>query len=369
MRHRPWIAAPILTLLCLAGSGGLFAERPVPAADYVVDLAGLLGEDKQQVQQHLIAFEQSTGAQMVVLIVPDTDGEPIESFALRVAETWQPGSGDQDNGLLLVVSAGDRRMRLEVGYGLEGVIPDATARRIIADVIGPHFREGRFAAGILEAVDEIEGRLLAEAETEAFDTGRDQTGYESPGYGFFDRFYFDFTFCSLIYAEPSYLRFTRLFLFALIFGVAFSVRKMYDRKKGTLVAAAGFVFQELALGTSLEFVNVVWLVLGSLLAAGAFFFLSAPGRWSSLSTRSASGHSKRPFRSSSGGPKSRPSFSFRSRSSSRSSSRSGSSSSSSRSRSSSASSSSRSRSSSSSSRSSFRGGGGKFGGGGASGSW
>ena len=365
MRYRPCIAALILAVLSLSGTMQLLAERPVPAADYVVDLSDILGGDKEQVRERLIAFEELTGAQMVVLIVPDTDGEPIEGFALRVAEAWQPGQTRRDDGLLLVVSTGDRRMRLEVGYGLEGVIPDATARRIIGDVIGPRFREGQYAAGIVQAIDEIEGRLLAETDRNAFEAGANEADTsEPPEYGYFDRFFFDFTFFSLIYAEPPYLRLTRLFLFALIFGVAFALRRMYDRLQGALAAGAGFVFQELALGTTLEFVNVAWLVVGSLLAAGALFFLTAPGRWSSLAVGSGSGRPKRPFGSSVRQPKSRSSaFSFGSGGSgtSRSSRRS--------SRSSSSSSRSSRSSSSSSSRSTFRGGGGKFGGGGASGSW
>jgi uncharacterized protein len=87
--------------------------------------------------------------------VSSLEGEPIESFALRVAETWQLGHQGLDNGLLLVVSKGDRRARVEVGYGLEGVVPDVVAKRALEDAAFPHFRSGDYAGGIEAGVDAL----------------------------------------------------------------------------------------------------------------------------------------------------------------------------------------------------------------------
>src|SRR4029434_327178 len=81
--------------------------------------------------------------------------EPIEAYSLRVAEKWKIGRKGQDNGALFLIAKNDRKMRIEVGYGLEGVLPDVTANRIIREDVAPAFREGKFAAGINAGVDRI----------------------------------------------------------------------------------------------------------------------------------------------------------------------------------------------------------------------
>src|SRR5438067_12806507 len=85
---------------------------------------------------------------MAVLIVPSTKPEPIEAYSIRVADAWKNGRKGQDNGVLFLIAKDDRKLRLEVGYGLEGVLTDATSRRIISDTDAPHFRQNQFAAGI-----------------------------------------------------------------------------------------------------------------------------------------------------------------------------------------------------------------------------
>jgi uncharacterized protein len=129
----------------------------VPALHaHVSDLAGVLpGERAQRLEQALTQFEVETSHQIAVLTVPTTDGEPIESFALRVAESWKLGRKGADNGILLVVAAKDRRARIEVGYGLEGVVPDAIGKRVIEDVMIPRFREGDMPGGIDAAADAL----------------------------------------------------------------------------------------------------------------------------------------------------------------------------------------------------------------------
>jgi uncharacterized protein len=108
----------------------------------------------------------------VVLVVPTTQPEPIESYSLRVAEKWKIGRKGQDNGALFLIAKNDRKMRIEVGYGLEGTLTDVTARRIIAENVAPAFRENRFAAGINAGVDRMiavvaEGKPLPPPKTES----------------------------------------------------------------------------------------------------------------------------------------------------------------------------------------------------------
>ncbi len=115
----------------------------------VNDLAGLLSEpQRRQLDDELTAFEAETSHQVVVLTVPTLDGEDVAAFAIRVADAWKVGHEGLDNGVLLVVAERDRKARIEVGYGLEGVVPDAVAARILRERMIPSFRDGRMAEGI-----------------------------------------------------------------------------------------------------------------------------------------------------------------------------------------------------------------------------
>jgi uncharacterized protein len=122
----------------------------------VTDEAGLLPADaRARLEAALADFERETSHQIAVLTVESLGGEPIEAFALRVAERAQLGQRGLDNGILLLVAARERRARVEVGYGLEGVVPDAIAKRVLEDVIFPRFREGDFSAGIEAGADAL----------------------------------------------------------------------------------------------------------------------------------------------------------------------------------------------------------------------
>jgi uncharacterized protein len=122
----------------------------------VNDYAGLLAAgDRARLEQVLAEGEQRTGAQMVVAIFASLEGESLEDVAIRLAERWRIGRKGLDDGVILLVFVEDRRMRLEVGYGLEGVLPDATAGAIVANVIAPRFREGRHAEGLQAAAAEV----------------------------------------------------------------------------------------------------------------------------------------------------------------------------------------------------------------------
>ena len=122
----------------------------------VTDVTGTLSAaEKSALEAKLADWEQRTSNQLVVLMVPTTRGEPIEGYSLRVAEAWKIGRKGQDNGALFVVAKDDRKMRIEVGYGLEGVLTDVTSRRIIAENVAPLFRQNKFGAGIEAGVDRI----------------------------------------------------------------------------------------------------------------------------------------------------------------------------------------------------------------------
>jgi uncharacterized protein len=127
-----------------------------PLRGRVNDYAGVLRRDQaQSVESRLAQFEQDTGHQVAVLTVPALEGEDIEGFSIRVAENWKIGKKGFDNGVILVVAVKDRRLRLEVGYGLEGVLPDAIAKRITSEYIVPHFRSQDYAGGIIAGIDAI----------------------------------------------------------------------------------------------------------------------------------------------------------------------------------------------------------------------
>jgi uncharacterized protein len=134
-----------------------FAQVPVPPlSGRVVDQTGTLSAEQQaRLSQTLEAFERRKGAQLAVLIVPTTAPEPIESFALRVAELWKLGRTKVDDGAILVVAKNDRTLRIEVGYGLEGALTDATSKRIISELIVPKFKQQDFAGGIAAGIDQM----------------------------------------------------------------------------------------------------------------------------------------------------------------------------------------------------------------------
>ncbi len=139
-----------------AGTDGLLPVPPLAA--HVTDLTQTLSAaERQALDAKLSDWEARTTNQLAVLIVPTTRPEPIESYALRVAEKWQIGRKGKDNGALFLVAKDDKKMRIEVGYGLEGTLTDATSRRIIAETVAPLFREGKFAAGVDAGVVRIIG--------------------------------------------------------------------------------------------------------------------------------------------------------------------------------------------------------------------
>jgi uncharacterized protein len=150
----------ILALLVCLLSSLTFAQNALvevpPLTAPVTDLSATLSADQlTSLNADIRAFEERKGSQVAVLIVPSTKPEPIEQYAIRVAERWKIGRAKVDDGAILVVAKDDRAVRIEVGYGLEGVLNDATARRIIDEIIVPRFRQNDFSGGIVAGVDSI----------------------------------------------------------------------------------------------------------------------------------------------------------------------------------------------------------------------
>ena len=156
-------AAFVLALfLCWAGAARADVAVP-PLTGRVVDLTGTLSSDQIATQtQRLKDLEKQKGSQVAVLIVPTTQPETIEQYSIRVAEAWKIGRKKIDDGALLVVAKDDHKLRIEVGYGLEGALTDVTARRIIDEVIVPQFRVGDFNGGINAGITRIIGLIDGE---------------------------------------------------------------------------------------------------------------------------------------------------------------------------------------------------------------
>jgi uncharacterized protein len=146
----------LAVLLCLPWWAGA-QQAAIPAFDSpVVDTTGTLdAATRQQLQQQALALQQRKGSQLQVLVIPSTAPETIEEYAVRAFESLKLGRKGVDDGLLLVVAKDDRKVRIEVGYGLEGAIPDITAGRVIQEYMVPKFRQGDYAGGIVDATGQL----------------------------------------------------------------------------------------------------------------------------------------------------------------------------------------------------------------------
>jgi len=169
MGHR--VVPRALIALCLCAGLWVTATAvqaqvmPVPALSArITDATGTLDAAAiQRIEAPLAALETSKGSQIAVLIVWSTGDETIEQYAVRAFEQWKLGRKGVDDGVLLVVAKNDRNVRIEVGYGLEGAIPDVTAYRVIQEYLVPRFRENDFAGGIEAAVGVLAGLIQGEA--------------------------------------------------------------------------------------------------------------------------------------------------------------------------------------------------------------
>ena len=227
-------SAVLALLLCLVGVGPAVIASTAARADVavppltgrVVDLTSTLSADQTaSLEQKLKDFEDRKGSQIEVLIVPTTEPEAIEQYSLRVVEQWKLGRKKIDDGALLLVAKNDRKLRIEVGYGLEGALNDATAKRIIDEIITPRFRNGDFEGGINAGVD----RIISVIDGEPLPAPKPR---QQP---------VDFS------AIGDYFPF--LFIGALVFGGIF--RALFGRLLGSLIAGGGIGL-------------VAWFILGVL---------------------------------------------------------------------------------------------------------
>ena len=184
-----YLSLLLLSLSLLLGAANAFSQDAVTVGETaipilkarVTDLTGTLAAAEQQaLEQKLAAFEQRKGSQLAVLIVPNTGQETIEQFGIRVAAQWKLGRKGTDDGLILIVAKADRTLRIEVGYGLEGVIPDAIAKRVISEVIVPKFKTGDFAggidAGLTQLMSLVDGEPLPAPERKSQQAGNNPLG-------------------------------------------------------------------------------------------------------------------------------------------------------------------------------------------------
>lgn len=156
-------------------------DIPARAKGYVNDYAGVLSVvDVNHLNRRLQQFELLTSNQVVVAIFNSLEGESLEDFSIRLAEKWKVGQRGKDNGVILSVFIQDRQMRIEVGYGLEGALPDALAGKIITDEISPAFKQGKMSEGITLGVNAIMQAIQGEYEASAQNTYYSSTREMTP---------------------------------------------------------------------------------------------------------------------------------------------------------------------------------------------
>jgi len=156
MRLAGLAAAALAAALLAAAPAGRAQVAVPPLRARVTDLTGTLSaEQRAALERKLEAFEQAKGSQLAVLMVPTTRPEEIEQYSIRVFDQWKLGRKGVDDGALVLVAKDDRRMRIEVGRGLEGAIPDAYAKRIVDEEMAPRFRQGDFYGGLDAAADRL----------------------------------------------------------------------------------------------------------------------------------------------------------------------------------------------------------------------
>jgi uncharacterized protein len=165
---RAWLAWLVALIVLFGASQGSAQDVPIPPAPqrWVTDQAGLMSAPaRSALDAKLEAYERDTGHQVVVFIGQTIGDRPLDDFAVKTFEAWKIGRKGHDDGILVIVLARDRKMAIEVGYGLEGQVPDAVASRIINDVMAPKLRagdaDGAIAAGVASILQSVEGKPYA----------------------------------------------------------------------------------------------------------------------------------------------------------------------------------------------------------------
>lgn len=160
------IRIPLLLIATFFCFNSIVAQNVLPkpsTPQLVTDMAGVLSpEQKQALENKLVAIDDSSSNQIAVVILPTLDGNPIEEYATKLFREWGIGNTKTNNGVLLLIAVEDKKIRIEVGYGLEGAIPDITAINIIDNDLKPAFREGAYYEGIDKATDDIAKAAVGE---------------------------------------------------------------------------------------------------------------------------------------------------------------------------------------------------------------
>ena len=156
----------LLTVLILIFACTALGALEVPALKgYVNDYAGILSSsEEQQISQIFSAMEKTTSVQGSVLTIASLEGESIESFSLRTVEDWKLGQADRDNGLLIILAMEEKKIRIEVGYGLEGTMTDAKSGYIIREIVIPQFKKGNFANGLYQGASAVSGVITSTSD-------------------------------------------------------------------------------------------------------------------------------------------------------------------------------------------------------------
>ena len=223
-----WCAAAWLTLALFAPNLAQAQVAVPPLSGHVTDQTGTLTpEQKTALEQSLAAFEARKGTQLAILMIPTTQPEGIEQYALRVAEQWKLGRKKVDDGVILVVAKEDRAVRIEVGYGLEGALSDIISKRIISEAILPRFKQGNFYGGVQAGVEQI----IHVADGEALPAPQGNPGV----------------------AEQGIRQFIP-FLFVAALGIGGLLRHVFGKVGGALV-------------TGVVVTGLAWLVIGTLVYA------------------------------------------------------------------------------------------------------
>lgn len=170
----------IMLLTCLTQTAAALEAPPLKGR--INDYAGMLSPTAaRSLEQNLSAFERETTNQVVLLTIPSLEGDVIESFAIRVAEAWKIGQKDKSNGVILILAKKERKIRIEVGTGLQGVLPDITAGQIIRNVIAPGLRAGNpdqaVSAGLGAIIDATKGEFKATAADKKANRKKKSSGY------------------------------------------------------------------------------------------------------------------------------------------------------------------------------------------------
>lgn len=166
-RYGYWI---ILLMVLITTSTAAQKQIPELWGLHVHDEAKVLSQESvDKLENLLITYEDSTSNQIAILIIPSLDGDVLENYSLRVAEKWKLGDEAKDNGALLLIAVNDHKMRIETGYGLEGVLTDAVCSRIIRNEIAPKFRQNDFDGGVTAGINAMISAIGGEYTAEDYD--------------------------------------------------------------------------------------------------------------------------------------------------------------------------------------------------------